>query len=85
MLCVVFGSDKEGGAVRFSIEMTVSGLHPVGMFSTHDSHENMEQFHVAETNWFEQSCNLICDGLMTHTKEERRVPVYIVIFGDRSF
>ena len=85
MLRVVFGADKGGGAARFAIEMAASGLHLVGMFSAHDSHENMERFLEAETNWCEQLRDLICHGLRSHDEEERRVPVQTVIFGDKSF
>ena len=87
LLRVVFGADKGGGVTRFGIEMAASGLHLVGMFSAHDSHENMERFLEAEANWSEQMRNLLRHGLTTHDEEGKEVkgPVQVVIFGDKSF
>ena len=43
MLRIVFGGDKGGKVTRFGLEVGATGVHLVGAFGAHDSHENMEQ------------------------------------------
>ena len=87
LLRVNFGGDKGGKVFRFGVEVGGAGLHLVGALGAHDSHENIERFLAAKSDWSEQLRDLVRHGLVVADREgvERRMEVQLVLFGDKAF
>ena len=87
LLRVNFGGDKGGKVSRFGVEVGGTGLHLVGALGAHDSHENLERFFAARSNWTDQIRDLVRHGLVVADDEgvERRVEVQLILFGDKAF
>ena len=79
----MFGFDRGGGVVRFTLELSGSATHLIGCYEGAEIATNVQSFLAATTSWPDQFSKILEEGI--HDPVEAKIsPVQLVAIGDKA-